>query len=80
MRGGREDHMWGAALAEVDPAAEPSCVFARPDGGGPPLTHAYAPGGAIVDATITLSLVNDDGAVNLSDLVRFTGGIGRPCP
>ncbi|MBD3222782.1 hypothetical protein GF314_16245 [bacterium] len=56
-----EYYMWGAALAEVDPAAEPSCVFARPDGGGLPLTHAYAPGGAIVDATLTLSLVTSDG-------------------
>lgn len=56
-----EWYLWGGALVEVEAAAEPSSVFARPDGLGLPLSHAYAPGGATVDATITLTLVDSGG-------------------
>lgn len=45
----------------IDPAADGASVYNVPDGSGAPFTSAYAPGGAIVDATITLTVISTMG-------------------
>lgn len=47
--------------ATVDPAAVGASVFNRPDDNGRGFDQAFAAGGADVDATITLILVDTDG-------------------
>jgi hypothetical protein len=47
--------------SSVVAANEPASVFAVPDGTGVGLDAAFAPGGATIDATITLTLVDTAG-------------------
>ncbi len=63
----------------IDHAAVGASVTVAPDGGGAPFTEAYAPGGGIVDATITVQLLYSDGSPAIdypgSDLwLETTGG------
>ena len=47
--------------ATIDPAAEGASIFSLPNGAGEPFTSAFAPGGASVDATITLTVISTQG-------------------
>ncbi len=49
---------WGAEASYTCAYPGPVSVFARPDGLGEPLNACHASGGAVVDATITLTLLD----------------------
>lgn len=49
------------STATIAPEANGASVFVVPDGSGQPFTEARAPGGAVVDATITLTLIDTQG-------------------
>jgi len=72
------------STATIAPEANGANIFVVPDGSGQPFTQAHAPGGALVDATITLTLVDTQGdAIYLyphEDLWLETSGNGLvPC-
>jgi hypothetical protein len=58
-----------ASTATIGAGAAGASVFVVPTGEGEPLTNAFLAGGASVDATITLHLVNTDG----DDLFGYPG-------
>lgn len=49
------------STATIAPEANGANIFVVPDGSGQPFTQAHAPGGALVDATITLTLIDTQG-------------------
>jgi hypothetical protein len=69
-----------ASTAFIDPAAEGANVYCAPDGHGDPLSEARLPGGEVVDATITLTLVNNQGEpifnYPFEDMFIATSGAG----
>lgn len=56
-----EHYLMFSVLVHLDAGAEGASLFTRPDGQGQPLTHAYAAGGAPVDATITATFHSPEG-------------------
>ena len=52
---------WTLSFAEMSADATGATVFTRLSGEGSPLTEAIAPGGAVVDATITVTLLDPIG-------------------
>lgn len=50
-----------ASTASIDPSAQGASVFVVPNATGSPLTSAFLPGGGVVDATISLTLIDTEG-------------------
>jgi len=50
-----------ASTASIDASAEGASVYVVPNGTGAGFDEAYAPGGAIVDATISVTLIDTNG-------------------
>jgi hypothetical protein len=50
-----------ASTATIDPGAEGASLYVVPNGSGLEFTQAYAPGGAFVDATINVTLIDTEG-------------------
>ena len=50
-----------ASTATFDPSAEGASIYVVPNGTGAAFTEAKAPGGATVDATITVTLIDTAG-------------------
>jgi hypothetical protein len=50
-----------ASTASIDPSAAGASVFVVPNGTGAAMTGAFLPGGASVDATISLTLIDTEG-------------------
>jgi hypothetical protein len=70
--------------AEIDPAADGASVFIIPNGQGAAFDEAVLPDGSIVDATITLTLVDGDAnpifGYPFEDMwIETTGGSFAPC-
>ena len=72
------------STASIDPAADGASVFIIPNGQGASFDQAVLPGGNIVDATITLELLDTDGnaifGYPFEDMwIETTGGTFTPC-
>jgi len=50
------------SIAWLDPGADGASLYVVPDGSGAALTHAFAPGGGTVDATVHVQLFDATGA------------------
>lgn len=78
----------GLSTASIDPAANGASIFVLPNGAGIGFDEAFAAGAVVVDATITLNLVDTNGdaifgypfedmwiATSLGGLVGCEGGV-----
>jgi len=59
----------------------PAGIIVCPAGDGNSLSQAYSQSGGMIDATITLVMLDGGNVpINLSDLILFSDHLGHQCP